>query len=180
SAATGDRVIPAGAVQTKLSAPAAGSTAVAVRVTRAPPATGLTGAELAVTTGGVFGGGTVIGTIKEAGAEAGTVPLPPTMSWKARFWPVATVGAMKVAFALFALLMVTTGSPGFTICVHWNGPVGRVLAVPSSVTVTPANGGFGMDENVGRATDVAEPAKQVNAGVVSYGNGLSWPVFWFG
>ena len=121
-----------------------------------------------------------MGTINVAGADAGVKPSPPTISWKARFCEPATVGAMNVGFALFGLLMVTTGSPGLIICDQVNGPVGGVLAVPSRVTVTPANGGFGVDEKVGRATEVKVPAVQVNGGTTSYGNGLSCGVFWLG
>src|SRR5689334_3262987 len=70
----GVRMTPAGAVQLKVRAPFAGSTAVAVNVTSDPLATGLAGAELALTTGGVPGGGTTIGTSTVAGAEAGVKP----------------------------------------------------------------------------------------------------------
>ena len=104
SAAAGVRTIPAGPTQVKVIAPFAGSTAVAVSVTAEPLATGLPGAELAVTVGGVFGGGTTIGTITVAGSDAGVNPSPPTINWKARFCEPATVGAMKVALALFYLL----------------------------------------------------------------------------
>src|SRR3979411_419213 len=55
SGAAGVRRIPAGAVQLKVRAPFAGSTALALRVTAAPLATGLPDA-LAVTVGGVTGG----------------------------------------------------------------------------------------------------------------------------
>ena len=118
----------------------------AVSVTSEPLATGLAGAEVAVTDGGVPAGGTTIGTITVAGAEAGVNPSPPTISWKLRFCGPATVGARNVALTLFGLLMVTTGSPGLMICDQANGPAAGVLALPSSVTVTPANGGFGIDE----------------------------------
>lgn len=180
SGAAGVRTIPAGGVQTKVTAPLAGSTALAVSVTAEPLATGLAGAELAVTVGGVPGGGTMIGTSTVAGAEAGVNASPPTINWKARFCGPATTGAMKVALALLAFVMVTTGSPGFTICVQANGPVGGVLAVPSRVTVTPANGGFGVDEKTGRATEVKLPGVHVSGGSVSSGKGLSWMVFWLG
>src|SRR6267142_2664599 len=68
SGAAGTRTIPAATAaasgaQVKVTAPPAGSTAVAVRVTGVPLATGLTGAELASTTGGAPAGGTTIGTI---------------------------------------------------------------------------------------------------------------------
>src|ERR1051326_5355380 len=164
-------------VHVKLSVPPAGSTAVAVNVTAAPLATGFAGDELVVTTGGALAGGTTIGTITVAGAEAGTNPSPPTINWKLRFCGPTTVGAMNVALALFGLLMVTTGSPGLMICDQVKGPVVGVLAVPSSVTVTPANGGFGFEENVGRATDVNVPGMQVSGGTTSSGKGVSWPLF---
>ena len=64
-----------------------------------------------------------MGTINVAGTDAGVNPSPPTISWKARFCEPATVGAMNVGFALFGLLMVTTGSPGLIICDQVNGPV---------------------------------------------------------
>src|ERR1051326_3087411 len=105
SGAAGVRMIPAGAVQLKVSAPPAGSTPTAVSVTGAPLATGLPEDET-VTVGGVFGAGTTIGTSRVAGAEAGVNPSPPTISWNARFCDPATTGAMKVGFALFGLLMV--------------------------------------------------------------------------
>jgi len=179
SGAAGVRMIPAGAVQLNVRAPLAGSTALALSVTAAPLATGLPEAE-AVTVGGVFGAGTTIGTSTVAGAEAGVNPSPPTMSWNARFCGAATTGATKLAFALLAFRIVTTGSPGLMICDQVNGPVGGVLAVPSSVTVTPANGGLGADVNTGRATEVKLPGVQVSGGSVSSGNGLSWIEFWLG
>src|SRR5690349_16414948 len=176
----GVRTIPAGAVQLKVSVPFAGSTAVAVNVTTAPLETGSAGDELALTTGGVPGGGTTIGTTTVAGDEAGVNPSPPTIKRKARFCGPATTGATKVALALFAFVMVTTGSPGFTIWLHANGPVGGVLVEPSSVTVTPANGGFGVDVKTGRATELKLPGVHVSGGSVSSGNGLSWMEFWLG
>src|SRR3954447_7380482 len=99
STAAGVSTIPAATaaasgVHTKLSAPPAGSTPRAVSVTAAPLGTLFTGDELAVTAGGVFGGGTTIGTINVAGADAGVKPSPPTINWKARFCEPATVGAM--------------------------------------------------------------------------------------
>jgi len=180
SGAAGVRMIPAGAVQLKVRTPLAGSTALAVSVTSAPPATLLAGDELAETTGGVPGGGTTIGTSTVAGAEAGVNASPPTISWNARFCGPATTGATKVALALLAFRIVTTGSPGLTICDQANGPVGGVLAVPSRVTVTPANGGFGADVKTGRATETKVPGVHVNGGSVSSGNGLSWMEFWLG
>src|SRR5579864_2679755 len=175
----GVRTIPAGAVQLKVRAPLAGSTALAVSVTGAPLATGLPEAE-AVTVGAVPGAGTTIGTNTVAGAEAGVNPSPPTISWNARFCGPATTGATKLALALLAFRIVTTGSPGLTIWLHANGPVGGVLADPSSVTVTPANGGFGVDVNTGRATELKFPGVHVSGGSVSSGNGLSWMEFWLG
>src|SRR3954468_10047080 len=175
----GIRMIPAGAVQLKVRAPLAGSTALAFSVTAAPLATGLPEAE-AVTVGGVFGAGTTIGTNTVAGAEAGVNPSPPTMSWNARFCGPATTGATKLALALSAFRIVTTGSPGLMICDQTKGPVGGVLAVPSKVTVTPANGGFGADVKTGRATELKLPGVQVSGGSVSSGNGFSWMEFWLG
>ena len=179
SGEAGVRMIPAGAVQLNVSAPLAGSTALAVRVTGAPLATGLPEDE-AVTVGAVPGAGTTIGTSTVAGADAGVNPSPPTMSWNARFCGPATTGATKLALALLAFRIVTTGSPGLMICVQTNGPVGGVLAVPSRVTVTPANGGFGADVKTGRATEVKVPGVHVSGGSVSSGNGLSWMEFWLG
>src|SRR6476469_10275271 len=92
SGAAGVRTIPAGAVQLKVRAPLAGSTALAVSVTGAPLATGLPDAE-AVTVGGVFGAGTTIGTSTVAGAEDGVNQSPPTMSWDARFCGTDNTGA---------------------------------------------------------------------------------------
>ncbi len=104
---------------------------------------------VALAAGGVFGGGITIGTSNVAVADCGTIPpWPPTINEKLRFCGPATTGATNVAWTLVGLLMVTIGSPGLTTCAHWNGPVGGVLAVPSSVTVIPANGGFGVDVNL--------------------------------
>ena len=179
SGEAGVRMIPAGAVQLNVSAPLAGSTALALNVTGAPLATGLPEDE-AVTVGAVPGAGITIGTSTVAGADAGVNPSPPTMSWNTRFCGAATTGATKLAFAWLAFRIVTTGSPGLTICVQAKGPVGGVLAVPSSVTVTPANGGFGAEVNTGRATDVKVPGVHVSGGRVSSGKGLSWIEFWLG
>jgi len=63
---------------------------------------------------------------------------------KLRFCGPATVGATKL-LGLVGLLTVTIGSPGLTTCAHWNGPVGGVLAVPSSVTVMPRMAGSGSN-----------------------------------
>src|ERR1051326_1298488 len=120
SGEAGVRMIPAGAVQLNVSAPPAGSTHTAVSVTGASLATGLPDDE-AVTVGGVFGAGTTIGTSRVAGAEAGVNPSPPTINWNARFCDPATTGAMKLALALLAFRIVTTGSPGLMICDHVNG-----------------------------------------------------------
>src|SRR6476660_9333866 len=102
------------------------------------------------------------------------------MCCNARFCGAATTGDIKLAFALLAFRIVTTGSPGLPICDQTNGPVGGVLAVPSRVTVTPANGGFGADVNTGRATEVKLPGVHVSGGSVSSGNGFSWMEFWLG
>src|ERR1700739_3677287 len=171
SAAAGVRTIPAATaaasgVHVKGRAPPAGSTPAAVSVTGAPLATGLADAE-AVTVGGVFGAGTTIGTSRVAGAEAGVNPSPPTISWNARFCDPATTGAMKLALALLAFRIVTTGSPGLMICDHVNGHDAGAVGLPSSVTITPANGGFGFDENVGRATEANVPVVQVSGGTTS-------------
>src|SRR5258708_2353080 len=101
SGAADVRRIPAGAVQLKVRAPFAGSTALAFSVTAAPLATGLPEA-LAVTVGGVPGGGTTIGTSRVAGAEAGVNASPPTISWNARVCGPATSRATKLALALVA------------------------------------------------------------------------------
>src|SRR5579859_1350890 len=179
SAAAGVNVIgaPPVWVQLKVSAPLAGSTAEAVRVTPAAllgtvmvvplTAGGPANEAVALTAGGVFGGAITIGTVTLAGAENGTRLPSPTISWNVRFCGPATTGAANVAFAAVGLLIVTIGSPGLTICVHWNGPVGGVLAVPSSVTVTPANGGFGLELKVGNATVVSWPETQVSGGSVA-------------
>src|SRR5438270_690615 len=175
-------------------APLAGSTALAVSVTPAAllgtvivvPLTGASGGAgvneaVALTAGGVFGGGIMIGTIRLAGKDCGTMlPWPPTTSWNVRFCGPATTGATNVACAPVGLLMVTTGSPGLITCVHWNGPVAGVLAVPSRVTVTPATGGFGFEVNLGSATDANVPGTQVNGGSVAFGNGLNCDIVWLG
>src|SRR6185312_4361565 len=171
SVAPGVRTTPAGPVQVNVRVPLDGSTAEAFSVTGALLGTvivvplsvlaGFVGSGPladALTAGGVFGGATTIGTVTLAGADCGTwLPWPPTASWNVKLCGPATDGATNVAFALVGLLMFTIGSPGFTICAHWNGPVGGVLAVPSSVTVTPANGGFGLDEYVPKAVEANWP-----------------------
>ena len=80
------------------------------------------------------------------------VPLSPTRSENVRFCAPAIDGTTKVGFAALTSLMVTIGSPGLMTWAHVNGPVGGLLLVPSSVTVTPANGGFGLDVNFGTAS----------------------------
>jgi hypothetical protein len=135
----------------------------------------------ALMVGGVFGGGITIGTSSVAVADCGTIPpWPPTINEKLRFCGPATVGVTKLARALVGLLMVTIGSPGLTTCAHWNGPVGGVLAVPSSVTVMPANGGFGFEVNWGRATVANVPGMQVSGGSVLSGKGFNCPCCWLG
>lgn len=176
SAAAGVNTIPEGPVHVKLSEPPAGSTPVAVNVTAEPLATGFAGDKATLIVGGVPAGGSTIGTMTVAGAEAGTDPFPPTINWNVKFCEAATVGATNVGFAVFGFLMETTGSPGLITCDQTNGPVAGVLAVPSRVTVTPANGGFGVDENVGRATDTNVPGVHVKPGVTSYGKGVSCPL----
>ena len=117
----------------------------------------------ALTTGAVPAGAITTGTIKLAGADCGTALLcPPTTRENVRFWAAATVGTRKVGLAANGSLIMTVGSPGLMICAHWNGPVGGLLPVPSSVTVTPANGGFGLEVNFGTASVVIAPGTQVN------------------
>jgi len=102
-----------------------------------PLATGFTGDELAVTEGGAGAAGGAIGTVTVA--VAGVVELfPPTLNWNVRFVLAATVGAVKVAFAVDAFARFTLGSPGFMICVHENGPLVGVLPAELSVTCVPA------------------------------------------
>src|SRR5579859_440073 len=183
--------LPAGAAQLKVRVPFAGSTPVAaswtgeallgtVMVVAGPTAGGPANAAVALTAGGVFGGAITIGTVTLAGAEIGTRLPSPTISWNVRFCGPATTGATNVAFAADGLLMVTIGSPGLTTWVHVNGPVGGVLAVPSRVTVTPANGGFGLEVNFGSATVASWPETQVSGGSVASGNGFSCVIVWFG
>src|SRR2546430_1989974 len=100
------------------------------------------------------------------------LPCPPTINEKLRFCGPATVGATKVALALVGLLMVTIGSPGFTTWAHWNGPVGGVLAEPSSVTVIPANGRFGVELNCGRGTEVNVTGTQASGGSALSADGV--------
>src|SRR5256885_168578 len=115
-------MIPAGAVQVNVIAPFAGSMAVAVSVTRAALATLFAGAEVAVSTGEVLAGALAIGISTFAVARL-VVLFPPTVSWKVSVVGAATTGAVTVAVEAFAFVIVTRGSPGFTICCHANGPL---------------------------------------------------------
>ena len=108
------RVIPAGAVQVNVTGPPAGSMAAALRVTWAPLATLFAGEDVAVTAGGVVGGAVAIGTSKFAVA-AFVVLFPPTVSWKVKVVGAATTGATNVVVGWFGFVIVTNGSPGFTI-----------------------------------------------------------------
>jgi hypothetical protein len=90
-----------------------------------------------LTEGGAGAAGDAIGTVTVA--VAGVVELfPPTLNWNVRFVLAATVGAVKVAFAVDAFARFTLGSPGFMICVHENGPLVGVLPAELSVTCVPA------------------------------------------
>jgi hypothetical protein len=131
-------VMPAGAVQVNVRLPPFGSTPVAFKVTiDAPsPVTGF-GVAVALTDGGVPAGGTAIGTVMVV-VDGLVVLLPPTVNEKVRFSGAATTGAVKVAVAALALVIVMTGSPGFTICCHWKGPFVGVLPVELRVTIAPA------------------------------------------
>jgi hypothetical protein len=179
SAAPGVRTTagPAVCVQVKVSVPPLGSTPVAVRVTAEALGTGLAGAELAKTDGAVPGGGGTIGTLKVVVFAVVVLP-PPTVKEKPRLNGAPTTGAIKVAVALVGLMMVTCGSPGFTICAHWNGPLTGVLPAELRVTVVPAV--IGVVEPLKLATAFARPpggvlGEQPTAGVTLSGNGLSCP-----
>ena len=135
----------------------------------------------ALTDGGVPAGAMMTGTIKLAGADCGTLLLcPPTTRENVRFCAPAMAGTTKVGLAANGSLIVTVGSPGLMICAHWNGPVGGLLLVPSSVTVIPADGGFGLEVNFGTASVVIAPGTQVSGGRVLSGNGFSCPITWLG
>lgn len=125
------------------------------------------------TTGGALGGGGTIGTSTVAAVENGTRTPSPTTNEKVKVCGKVTSGATNVGLAAVRLLSATGGSLGLMTWVQVNGPVGGVLAVPLKVTVTPAYGGFGVELNVGRATEVNVPGMQVGAGVVGIGNGAS-------
>ena len=136
---------------------------------------------IALTTGAVPAGAITTGTIRLAGADCGTLLVcPPTTRENVRFCAPAMVGTTKVGLAANGSLIVTTGSPGLMICAHWNGPVGGLLLVPSSVTVIPAKGGFGLEVNFGTASVTIAPGTQVSGGSVLSGNGFSWPITWLG
>ena len=91
------------------------------------------GLALADTPGAVSGGVIAIGT-ETLAVEGVLIPAVPTVSWNVRLSGLATTGATKLAVAPVGLLMVTIGSPAFTICVHTNGPATGKLPCELSVT----------------------------------------------
>src|SRR5258708_1006801 len=115
-----------------------------------------------------------IGTVTLAGSE-GAEPGAVTMSWNVRLVGPPTAGARNVKVGVLIVLPkgITTGLPGLMIWVQAKAPFGGVLAVPSSVTEVPGNGGLGVEVNVGRATEAKVPAVQVSGGAVISGHGLS-------
>ncbi len=166
--------------QLKVRVPPEGSTPVALSVTGELLATVML--EPATETGGVAGllplatALLMTGAEPEVGGTIGTdnvvvavgIALPsPTVNWKVRLCGPPTNGATKVAVALFGLLITTGGSLGLMICVHRNGPAAGVLAVASSVTVTPAEGGFGTELYLARAFVECIPGRQVTGGNTS-------------
>src|SRR5579871_557595 len=154
SAAPGTSTMPAGAIHVYVTGPPAGSMDEAVSVTGAPLATGFAGAEVAVTAGAVPGGAVATGT--RTFAVAGSVVLlPPTVSWNVSVVGEATTGATNVAVALFAFVIVTSGSPGLTTCCHTNGPLTGLLPVELSVTTVPVGTGPGAGEKLPTAVATA-------------------------
>ena len=150
SAAPCVSAIPSAEAITNLSAPPVGSTPLAVRVTVAPLLATVVGAPFMVATratdGGVPGGGGMTGTDTVA-VEGAVVFPPPTVSWKLRLSGEDTTGAMNVALALAGFVIVTSGSPGLTICTQANGPFAGELPLEVSVTLVPAviaAGGCGL------------------------------------
>ena len=120
--------------------PPAGSTPLALNVTFVPLATGFAGDELAFTDGGAGATGGAMGTVTVA--VAGVVELvPPTLTWKVKLVLLATVGAEKLVVISEGVPSETTGSPGFTICIHVNGPFEGVLPAALKVTAVPATMG---------------------------------------
>jgi hypothetical protein len=98
---------------------------------------GVAGIELALIDGGAGAAGGAIGTVTVA--VAGVVELlPPTLTWKVRLVLLATVGAEKLVVISEGVPSETTGSPGFTICVHVNGPFAGELPAALNVTAVPA------------------------------------------
>ena len=117
--------------------PPAGSTPLALSATFVPLATGFAGIELALIDGAAGAAGGAIGTVTVA--VAGVVELlPPTLTWKVRLVLLATIGAEKLVVINEGVPSETTGSPGFTICVHVNGPFAGLLPAALKVTAVPA------------------------------------------
>src|SRR5690242_18205989 len=170
--------MPAGAVHVKVSVPPFGSTPVAFNVTDEVPSpvTGL-GVAVALTEGGVPAGGTAIGTVTVV-VDGLVVLAPPTVKENVRLSGDATTGAVNVAVAAVALLMVMIGSPGLTICCHWNGPFVGVLPVEFRATSVPAV--IGVAAAVKLATALARfwfaPLQVDAAGAALSGHGFSWPM----
>jgi hypothetical protein len=147
-------------------------------VTLAALATGLDGVEVAETDGAVPAGGAAIGMVNVVVLGCVVLP-PPTVSEKPRLRGALTTGATNVAVGLVGFVMVTTGSPGLTICAHRNGPFSGVLPAELRVTSVPAV--IGVAELVKLATACDEApgvlfGEQLAAGVASSGNGLSCPI----
>src|SRR3954451_6393115 len=95
----------------------------------------------------------------------------------------ATTGATKLAVAALGLVIVMIGSPGLTICCHWNGPFVGVLPVELSVTVIPAVIFVAVGLKVASALALflfaALQALAGGAATLS-GHGLSWPMYCVG
>ena len=146
----------------------------AVSVTGAPLATGFAGAEVAVTAGGVPGGAVATGT-KTFAVAGSVVLLPPTVSWNVSVVGEATTGATNVAVALVAFVMVTSGSPGLTICSHRNGPFTGLLPAELSVTTVPVETGPGAGEKLPTAVAVAVTplVEQLDTGRTASGKGFN-------
>lgn len=158
--------------------PPLGSTPVAVKVTLAALTIGLAGLEVAKIDGDVPGGGTVTATVKVVVLGCEVLP-PPTVKEKPRLSGEETTGAINVAVGLLGLMMVTRGSPGFTICVHWNGPFDGVLPVELRVTSVPAVIGVVEPLKLATACDIPPGVllrEQTTAGTTSSGKGLSCPM----
>ena len=137
---------------------------------------------VALTTGAVPCGAITTGTIRVAGADCGTLlRLPrPDQKENVRFCAPAIVGTTKVGLRGITVAESNDWIARIDDLGPWNGPVGGLLPVPSSVTVTPANGGFGLEVNFGTASVVIAPGTQVSGGNVLSGNGFSCPITWLG